>query len=91
MRPPPRIEETTMGRRLQDRHLGARAAVAGVLTAAEPALGADDDDSFDFDVEPYGPVEADEASWFVPADRGAHAARRDEREALALVERLLGT
>jgi hypothetical protein len=79
-----------MGRRLQARHLGTDAAVARVLAAAEPALEAGDD-AFDFDAEPYGPVEADEASWFVPADRGAHATRRDEREALALVERLLGT
>lgn len=51
------------------------------LAAAVATAGADADE-FDEFVEPYGPVGHDEASWFAPW--------RDEREALALVARLLG-
>jgi hypothetical protein len=78
-----------MGRRLQSGHLGARATAADTQFAA-PLTDDTGDDAFDFDVEPYGPVEPDEASWFVPANRGGHAPQ-DEREARALVERLLST
>lgn len=79
-----------MGRRLQSGHFGSRATAADAQIAA-PLIEDTGNDAYDFDVEPYGPVEPDEASWFVPANRGGHAAPRDEREARALVERLLGT
>jgi hypothetical protein len=79
-----------MGRRLRSGHFGSRATAARAQIAAPPTEDTGDD-TFDFDVEPYGPVEPDEASWFVPVNRGGHAAPHDEREARALVERLLGT
>lgn len=78
-----------MGRRLGNGQFDSRATAAGVQTAAGPDVGASDQ-AFDFDAEPYGPVEPDEVSWFVPLSRGRHAATRDEREARALVEQLLG-
>ena len=79
-----------MGRRLQSGRFDSRATAAGAQTATSPTVYAGDD-AFDYDAEPYGPVEPDEASWFVPVKRGGHAAARDEREARALVERLLGS
>jgi hypothetical protein len=79
-----------MGRRLQSGHLGSRATAADAQFST-PLTDDTGNDAFDFDVEPYGPVEPDEASWFVSANRGGHAAPHDEREARALVVRLLGT